>query len=95
MATTALRPAPPDWKPPAGREWAAVPDEQWRVATPEDAVRTCRYRLCRGTPVAALNRGMWTSHHGKVDSWWLYCDQHLYGRWVEDGQVMAWRAVAG
>lgn len=22
--------------------------------------------------------------------WWLYCERHMFGRWIEDGQVMEW-----
>lgn len=23
-------------------------------------------------------------------TWWAYCERHLYGRWIEDGKVVGW-----
>ena len=25
--------------------------------------------------------------------WWNYCEDHLYGRWIEDGKIMQWRLI--
>jgi hypothetical protein len=71
-------------------EW--VPEsENWRLATSEEmATRKCRRLFgphrpgCGKPPVAALLRGR---------VWWLYCDEHLYGRRIEDGRVMHRRLV--
>jgi hypothetical protein len=50
--------------------------------------------MCPERSVAALNRG-W-SHaaiNRRVASWWAYCPSHLagYRKWIEDGQVLAWK----
>jgi hypothetical protein len=69
----------------------------WRVsARPES--RRCRWgagfghRACGAPAVAELNRGHLNDQMERRDSWWAYCADHLYGRWIEDGRVMAWRA---
>lgn len=65
------------------RVW--VPDRRWTTEPEIIAGRLCRMRLagvpCRRPAVAAIARG-----HG---GWWCYCDRHLYGRKLEDGQVLA------
>jgi hypothetical protein len=25
-----------------------------------------------------------------MENWWAYCPEHLYGRTIEDGKLMAW-----
>lgn len=83
-----VRPAPPEEF--AGQA-TAVPDVQWRI----DVKHRCRYPVgpgntrCKVQSVAALNRQRWSRHRGGlVDCWWAYCGDHLYGRWIEAGQVM-------
>jgi len=66
------------------RPW--VPDRDWRVLARDD-YKTCRMRGCDRSGVAELNRGIRTSR-GKVDSWWAYCSEHLYGRRVEGDRVL-------
>ena len=87
--STKTRPAPPSEATP-GYVWVIKPDSgplDWRVATPEEsASRVCRRSQrdpCPNRPVAALVRG-----RRRVD--YFYCAEHMYGRWIEDGQVMAW-----
>jgi hypothetical protein len=72
----------------------------WQVVTGG----SCRARLgwrhedrkrravtCPEDAVAALNRpyrrrdGMW------VDCLWRYCPAHMYGKWIEGGEVLGWR----
>lgn len=83
------RPAPPE-EFPAGQS-EAVPDPEWRI----DEGRPCRFTVgpgharCRASSAVALNRHRWMRNR-LVDSWWAYCGDHMYGRWVEDGQVMHW-----
>ena len=78
---------------PEGYHLTAVPEStlssslEWRL----EAGRPCRagasaYTTACGQPsVAAMNRG----RRGR-EAWWAYCGDHLYGRWIEDGQVMCW-----
>lgn len=72
---------------PEGYEWVPEPVTHWRVATPEEtASRGCRFgrvgtgeKACGRPPVGACHRS---------NGWWLYCQDHLYGRRVEGGQVL-------
>jgi hypothetical protein len=89
-----IRPPYPTWERPVGRDWVAEVDPMWRLATEgENLLYTCRKRIdgerCQNAPVAALLRGRTQSR------WWLYCPTHMYGRWIEDGQVMWWVARKG
>ena len=85
----------PDWRPswpevPEGHEVVAVADTDWLVV----AGKRCRWgashatggrtdrHACGKPSVAELLRG--TSR----PQWWAYCGEHLYGRWIENGQVM-------
>jgi hypothetical protein len=84
---------PPDpaswWEPPEGKKVVWVPDDDWRLASPEEqASRKCRRPGCQRPPVAAMLR----RRVGRP-AWWLYCDWHLYGRRIEAGQVLGRRAV--
>jgi len=86
------RPNPPEEFPPSTA--VAVPDTKWTIG---NSGRRCRFPVgpgntsCKAPAVAALNRGRWSRRVGRiVDSWWSYCGSHLYGRWIEDGQVMHW-----
>jgi hypothetical protein len=85
---------------PGGYEVVAVEDKDWRL-TPEP--KRCRWtagfsprRACGGPSVAEFRRARLgaipTDHR-----WWAYCGEHLYGRWIESGQVMHWilRKIGG
>lgn len=70
------------------RVWRQEPTEEWRIATPEEKDgRRCRATRCAGGPVAALYR----SRRDGGGSWWLYCEEHLFGRQVVGGKVMGQR----
>ena len=85
MSATERPPRPePEWD---GFEWAAAPNPGWRLTTG----KRCRWmmpgrRSCKQPSVAAINRAM----PGHRQNWWGYCGEHLYGNWIEDGQVMHW-----
>lgn len=91
--TTVERPPKWDaWRPENERApdeaWEAVPDESWRIP-PLVEQSECRWGsprngYCKRPAVAVLRRG-------KQNRWWAYCERHLYGRWVEGGQVLIWR----
>jgi hypothetical protein len=80
---------------PEGYHLTAVPvsslesSGEWRLVTG----KRCRasagmHRKACGQPSAVeLNRG--TTHR---PAWFAYCSDpaHMYGKWVEDGQVMCW-----
>lgn len=94
MSIPVTRPAPPDWKRAEGYEWAVVADDgplSWRPATTyEQRHKRCRHSPkapCIKQPVAALHRGA----YGPRPTWWFYCADHMYGRWIEDGHVVSWR----
>jgi hypothetical protein len=84
------RPAP--WYTPAeippGMHFEIVPDDRWQIG----ATGKCRMPKCGKWGVARLNRRA-RSACGAVDRWWNYCQDHLYGRWIEDGRVVHWRLV--
>lgn len=87
----AKRPAP-GREAPAGCEFVAAVDELWRVGGRGD--RRCRYwvngRSCGQPSVARMNRPRHRRGGFVTPTWWFYCAEHLYGRWIEDGHVMAW-----
>jgi hypothetical protein len=74
----------PAWKAPEGYEHVAVADGEWRIETHRLCRMTIRGRQCAKPSAAALLRGQ------KQQTWWAYCPDHMYGRWVESGQVMRW-----
>lgn len=82
---------PPRPKPPDGFHFEAVEDSSLTWKTPPLSAGGCRFtvgpghKTCGAEPVASLMRGSGTP--------WNYCREHLYGRWVEGGRVMGWRAV--
>lgn len=69
---------------PDGFQWAVLPDEGWQLLEEPDTVRRCRFGRpsCRAPSVARFRRGR---------SWWHYCADHLYGRWILGGRVVAWK----
>lgn len=74
----------------AGFEWMAEPRSGWRTIGLADSHKRCR-RRCGRLAVAELNRPTWNPRTGQNRaSWWAYCADHMYGRWVEDGRVMGW-----
>ena len=85
--------------PMAGTEWRVVEDTGWRVLELlEQRQMQCRYIIgpayarCPNSGLAALNRGRWDHRRGiRHDSWWVYCAEHMYGRWIEEGQIVSWR----
>lgn len=93
-----IRPEPPPSDYP-DLAWVAVAEgSDWRLAT---SGRQCS--LVHGSPLrvrcpnlaaAELNRPTRTRYRAwdapPVSRWWAYCPEHMYGRWVEDGQVMHW-----
>jgi hypothetical protein len=61
-------------------DWRLQSDGQCRA----DASRYTK--MCGRPAVAALRRP-----HGRTGyAWWAYCERHLYGRWLEDGQLWRW-----
>lgn len=86
----------PQFPAPDGCEHVAVPDKDWRVMTNGAAGipgRQCRFMVgrtaCGKAAVAKMDRRFRLSAN-KRSSWWAYCGDHMYGRWVEDGVVMVW-----
>lgn len=82
------RPAP-DREVPEGYELVAVEDRSWRLVSG----KRCRWygggyfqATCGAPAVAELDR----DRTGRRPKWWAYCPDHLYGRWIENGQVMHW-----
>lgn len=82
--------------PPPGFHYLAVPDTDWRVLPEERRHYFCRrmgagHVMCTNFGVAELQRGRSSTRSRFGRSWWAYCADHLYGRWIEDGVVMSWR----
>lgn len=87
---------------PAGCELVAVPVSsvesagEWRLEAGKPCRRRTGGRTCGAPSVAALKR----THHYPAGNggltrrpfpvWWPYCPDHLYGKWIEGGQVMCW-----
>ena len=94
------RPVPPE--PPHGYHYeaSAKPETtlEWRLASGKKCrSRGGRGKACGRPCVAELNRVRYASYTRsdlrRLPSWWAYCEQHLYGRWIEDGQIMHWVLV--
>jgi len=82
----------PDWihkpaPPPDGYRNIVVPDERWETVRG----KRCRRKGCGAPAVAQFRRQHSSSMTGWT--WWAYCADHLYGRWIEDGRVVGWRMV--
>jgi len=78
---------------PDGYELAAVPDDDWRLEAGKPCTRRLKgNRVCREPSAASLNRGRTArATSGTVTpAWWPHCASHLYGRWIENQQVMHW-----
>lgn len=95
--TSTQRPAPPydGAELFEGLEWQVVVDDDWSTAPELVDERQCRQRVggdrCPNAAEAILWRPVYRTEHPKRP--WAYCSAHLYGRWIEDGRVMSWRAV--
>lgn len=82
-------------KAPDGYHWIAVPERNagllaWRLSDGEHRCRAGASRhikACGRPAMAALNRRMTSSGR---DNWWHYCEEHMFGRWIEDGQIWTW-----
>lgn len=82
----------PDWQPswpevPEGCEVVAIIDPDWDAAEGGQ----CRWRggknfrdSCPRPAVAVLTRGIYHKQR------WPYCEEHMYGRWIEEGFVLHW-----
>jgi hypothetical protein len=75
---------------PPGHHLAKTVDPDWRICgRPRKCRANAGYRrkACGAPAVAELFRkyGAWWSNEG---SWWAYCAQHMYGRWIEGERVM-------
>lgn len=76
---------PSEWEvAEAGRAWSIDPAVVARVAKTQGCRLTRDRKACGRPIVAVLFRGTTGRAYG-------YCGAHLYGRWIEDGRVVAWR----
>jgi hypothetical protein len=70
--------------------------DEWTV--PPVGVGRCRFgagpthKACGRPAVATLWRRTWTGQRSVLRPW-NYCEEHLYGRWIENGHVSHWRLV--
>ena len=77
--------------PQEGYHLEAAPSEYW--VTPAVGAGRCRFTIgpnnetCRQPAVATR----WRGYRDKRA--WDYCADHLYGRWIENGEVLHWREV--
>lgn len=81
---------------PSGYRWVAVADPAWRVLPEEKRNFLCRrigpgHLYCQNFGAAEVARGRSTTTSRFGHNWWVYCADHLYGRWIQDGVVMSWR----
>jgi hypothetical protein len=83
-----VRPDPPRYDG-QGFHYEAFEETRGWTCPPIGAGR-CRWmtgrRACQRPAVATLMRGL-------KPRAWDYCEDHLYGRWIEAGKVMSWRLV--
>lgn len=66
-------------EPPDGYRYEWQADPRWKC---DPGVRNCRQSHCGKPAEAALNRGSTDQ-----PKWWYYCEDHLYGRRIQNGQV--------
>lgn len=90
MATdsTAIRPEPWGYAP-YGFHFETFHPTDWEMG---GGGRICRQKGCRNDAVATLYRTARYST-GPRQMPWRYCADHLYGAWIEDGQVTRWKLV--
>lgn len=81
-------PRQPQWPLDGEQEiWHEGPE--WEVL-PDGHTYRCRSQHCPNPAVARLNRTKrWSAR--QTPNWWAYCHEHMYGRWIEAGQVVSWR----
>ena len=86
------RPAPWYDPPPAGFHFEAVAEgDDWEL----DSTRTCRRSAVGGRfPRPGCGRQsvavLWRKYGANGRRRWAYCEDHMYGRWIEDGKIMHW-----
>lgn len=91
-----MRPRPPD-EGSDRYEWVVVQDDAWEALPEPDLEHRCRWgsdrygTRCREASVAVLRRRS-RKRSGVVWTRWFYCAAHMYGRWIENGRVMRWKA---
>jgi hypothetical protein len=88
---------------PEGYHFEARPDSgvagDWRLPDDTQRDKRCRagagyhHKAC-GAPVAALlvRRAVGFRIATRIVPW-AYCEDHMYGRWIEDGEIMSWVLV--
>lgn len=87
----AVRPVP-GWEAPPGTVHEPMVAAGWRLVSGEKRCRFMEARQACGAPaVVELNRSQ-HAHRGD-ENWWAYCPDHMYGRWIENGQVWQWRVA--
>lgn len=87
----AARPDP--WgEAPEGFHFEAYEQPDW--IAPACGAGRCRYGRpsCKKPAVATLMRS-YCGRNGFARRPWDYCEEHLYGGWIEGGKVMRWRLV--
>lgn len=88
---------PEPWaEPPEGFHFEPHSPAGW--ITPPCGAGRCRFgagpgRPACGKPAAASLMRTIYARPGNPQQPWDYCADHLYGGWLEDGQVMRWRLV--
>lgn len=86
------RPTPWLDSAPDGYHFAVRVDPDWRLVSEPG-------RVCRGTKdcpmptVAAFARTHRTVTNRHGHRWWHYCPEHMYGRWIENDQIVWWQLV--
>ena len=83
------RPAP-RWEAPEGYMHVAREEGPDWSPVPRCSTGRCRRRGCRKAAVLSLNRMFLVPPTEGARGWWDYCEDHAYGRWLEDGKVMHW-----
>jgi hypothetical protein len=79
---------------PTEGTWEWVPETlpAWEVLAEPDQEHLCRgTNNCPGRPVARINR---SRNPDSPARWFLYCEDHLYGRRIVDGVLQVRRVVA-
>lgn len=84
------RPDPPYLPAPDGHHWVIQLAGKWRTVDGGRCRRQTPVSRCDAEAVAELNRGRHTAAGVRVSSWWRYCPEHMYGKWIEDGVVLEW-----
>lgn len=72
---------------PKGYHVVLVVDTRWTADPDVVCSYTCRQPKCGKRAVAALYRTHRYRYDGERKVPWRYCEDHLYGRVIEDGVV--------